>query len=259
MSAVTAVKPKDVYQINDLNLWYGEHHALKNINLTIPEYEITAIIGPSGCGKSTFIKTLNLMINMVPNVKMTGEISYNGTNVLNSKVDLVELRKKVGMVFQKGNPFPQSIFDNVAYGPRIHGLKNKKELNERVEKALVDVALWGEVKDRLHSQALGLSGGQQQRLCIARALATNPDVLLMDEPTSALDPVSTLKIEELMLKLKEKYTIAIVTHNMQQASRISDQTAFFLMGELIECNDTVKMFSSPDDYRTKDYITGRFG
>ncbi|AJO19050.1 Phosphate import ATP-binding protein PstB 3 [Bacillus paralicheniformis] len=259
MSAVTAVKPKDVYQINDLNLWYGEHHALKNINLTIPEYEITAIIGPSGCGKSTFIKTLNLMINMVPNVKMTGEISYNGTNVLNSKVDLVELRKKVGMVFQKGNPFPQSIFDNVAYGPRIHGLKNKKELNERVEKALVDVALWDEVKDRLHSQALGLSGGQQQRLCIARALATNPDVLLMDEPTSALDPVSTLKIEELMLKLKEKYTIAIVTHNMQQASRISDQTAFFLMGELIECNDTVKMFSSPDDYRTKDYITGRFG
>lgn len=176
MSAVTAVKPKDVYQINDLNLWYGEHHALKNINLTIPEYEITAIIGPSGCGKSTFIKTLNLMINMVPNVKMTGEISYNGTNVLNSKVDLVELRKKVGMVFQKGNPFPQSIFDNVAYGPRIHGLKNKKELNERVEKALVDVALWDEVKDRLHSQALGLSGGQQQRLCIARALATNPDV-----------------------------------------------------------------------------------
>ncbi|WP_458117471.1 phosphate ABC transporter ATP-binding protein PstB [Bacillus sp. PK6-026] len=259
MSAVTAVKPKDVYQINDLNLWYGEHHALKNINLTIPEYEITAIIGPSGCGKSTFIKTLNLMINMVPNVKMTGEISYNGTNVLNSKVDLVELRKKVGMVFQKGNPFPQSIFDNVAYGPRIHGLKNKKELNERVEKALVDVALWDEVKDRLHSQALGLSGGQQQRLCIARALATNPDVLLMDEPTSALDPVSTLKIEELMFKLKEKYTIAIVTHNMQQASRISDQTAFFLMGELIECNDTVKMFSSPDDYRTKDYITGRFG
>ncbi|MEC1448510.1 phosphate ABC transporter ATP-binding protein PstB [Bacillus haynesii] len=259
MSAVTAVKPKDVYQINDLNLWYGEHHALKNINLTIPEYEITAIIGPSGCGKSTFIKTLNLMINMVPNVKMTGEISYNGSNVLNSKVDLVELRKKVGMVFQKGNPFPQSIFDNVAYGPRIHGLKNKKELNERVEKALVDVALWDEVKDRLHSQALGLSGGQQQRLCIARALATNPDVLLMDEPTSALDPVSTLKIEELMLKLKEKYTIAIVTHNMQQASRISDQTAFFLMGELIECNDTVKMFSSPNDYRTKDYITGRFG
>ncbi|TWJ88515.1 MULTISPECIES: phosphate ABC transporter ATP-binding protein PstB [Bacillus] len=259
MSAVTAVKPEDVYQINDLNLWYGEHHALKNINLTIPEYEITAIIGPSGCGKSTFIKTLNLMINMVPNVNMTGEISYNGTNVLNSKVDLVELRKKVGMVFQKGNPFPQSIFDNVAYGPRIHGLKNKKELNERVEKALVDVALWDEVKDRLHSQALGLSGGQQQRLCIARALATNPDVLLMDEPTSALDPVSTLKIEELMLKLKEKYTIAIVTHNMQQASRISDQTAFFLMGELIECNDTVKMFSSPDDHRTKDYITGRFG
>ncbi|QHZ47673.1 MULTISPECIES: phosphate ABC transporter ATP-binding protein PstB [Bacillus] len=259
MSAVTAVKTKNVYQINDLNLWYGEHHALKNIHLTIPEYEITAIIGPSGCGKSTFIKTLNLMINMVPNVKMTGEISYNGSNILNSKVDLVELRKKVGMVFQKGNPFPQSIFDNVAYGPRIHGQRNKKVLHEIVEKALVDVALWDEVKDRLHSQALGLSGGQQQRLCIARALATNPDVLLMDEPTSALDPVSTLKIEELMLQLKEKYTIAIVTHNMQQASRISDQTAFFLMGELIECNDTVKMFSSPSDHRTKDYITGRFG
>ncbi|MFN2745324.1 phosphate ABC transporter ATP-binding protein PstB [Bacillus sp. z60-18] len=259
MSAATAVKTKNVYQINDLNLWYGEHHALKNIHLTIPEYEITAIIGPSGCGKSTFIKTLNLMINMVPNVKMTGEISYNGSNILNSKVDLVELRKKVGMVFQKGNPFPQSIFDNVAYGPRIHGQRNKKVLHEIVEKALVDVALWDEVKDRLHSQALGLSGGQQQRLCIARALATNPDVLLMDEPTSALDPVSTLKIEELMLQLKEKYTIAIVTHNMQQASRISDQTAFFLMGELIECNDTVKMFSSPSDHRTKDYITGRFG
>ncbi|ASB88361.1 phosphate ABC transporter ATP-binding protein PstB [Bacillus sonorensis] len=259
MSGVTAVKPKEVYLIHDLNLWYGSHHALKNINLSIPEYEITAIIGPSGCGKSTFIKTLNLMINMVPNVKMTGEINYNGKNVLNSKVDLVELRKNVGMVFQKGNPFPQSIFDNVAYGPRIHGLKNKKELNERVEKALIDVALWDEVKDRLQSPALGLSGGQQQRLCIARALATNPDVLLMDEPTSALDPVSTLKIEELMLKLKEKYTIAIVTHNMQQASRISDQTAFFLMGELIECNDTMKMFSSPDDARTKDYITGRFG
>ncbi|KJD53513.1 phosphate ABC transporter ATP-binding protein [Bacillus amyloliquefaciens] len=248
-----------ILEVKNLNIYYGEKRAVNDISMHVDKHAVTAIIGPSGCGKSTFIKTLNLMINMVPNVKMTGEISYNGTNVLNSKVDLVELRKKVGMVFQKGNPFPQSIFDNVAYGPRIHGLKNKKELNERVEKALMDVALWDEVKDRLHSQALGLSGGQQQRLCIARALATNPDVLLMDEPTSALDPVSTLKIEELMLKLKEKYTIAIVTHNMQQASRISDQTAFFLMGELIECNDTVKMFSSPDDYRTKDYITGRFG
>ncbi|MDA1474835.1 phosphate ABC transporter ATP-binding protein PstB [Bacillus changyiensis] len=259
MDAVTAIKPKDVYQVRDLNLWYGEHHALKNINLSIPEREITAIIGPSGCGKSTFIKTLNLMSNMVPNVKITGDISYKGNNILNRSTDLVELRKNVGMVFQKGNPFPQSIFNNVAYGPKIHGVKNKQELNERVEKALIDVALWDEVKDRLHSQALGLSGGQQQRLCIARALATNPDVLLMDEPTSALDPVSTLKIEELMLKLKEKYTIAIVTHNMQQASRISDQTAFFLMGELIECRDTLTLFSNPADYRTRDYITGRFG
>ncbi|NPC93317.1 phosphate ABC transporter ATP-binding protein [Bacillus sp. WMMC1349] len=259
MDAVTAIKPKDVYQVRDLNLWYGEHHALKNIHLSIPEREITAIIGPSGCGKSTFIKTLNLMSNMVPNVKITGDISYKGNNILNRSTDLVELRKNVGMVFQKGNPFPQSIFNNVAYGPKIHGVKNKQELNERVEKALIDVALWDEVKDRLHSQALGLSGGQQQRLCIARALATNPDVLLMDEPTSALDPVSTLKIEELMLKLKENYTIAIVTHNMQQASRISDQTAFFLMGELIECRDTVTLFSNPNDYRTRDYITGRFG
>lgn len=250
---------RQVFQINDLNLWYGEHHALKNINFPINKKEVTAIIGPSGCGKSTFIKTLNLMINYVPNVRMTGEINYNGQNILNEKMDLVELRKNVGMVFQKGNPFPQSIFDNVAYGPRIHGIKRKKHLDDIVTKSLMDVALWDEVKDRLDSPALGLSGGQQQRLCIARALATKPDVLLMDEPTSALDPISTLKIEQLILELKEKYTIVIVTHNMQQASRVSDQTAFFLMGELIELDDTAKIFSNPRDERTEGYITGRFG
>jgi len=250
---------RQVFQINDLNLWYGEHHALKNINFPINKKEVTAIIGPSGCGKSTFIKTLNLMINYVPNVRMTGEINYNGQNILNEKMDLVELRKNVGMVFQKGNPFPQSIFDNVAYGPRIHGIKRKKHLDDIVTKSLMDVALWDEVKDRLDAPALGLSGGQQQRLCIARALATKPDVLLMDEPTSALDPISTLKIEQLILELKEKYTIVIVTHNMQQASRVSDQTAFFLMGELIELDDTAKIFSNPRDERTEGYITGRFG
>jgi phosphate transport system ATP-binding protein len=250
---------RQIFDIKNLNLWYGEHHALKDIHFPINKKEVTAIIGPSGCGKSTFIKTLNLMSNMVPNVKMTGEINYNGQNILNQKVDLVELRKNVGMVFQKGNPFPQSIFDNVAYGPRIHGTKRRVHLEEIVTKALMDVALWDEVKDRLDAPALGLSGGQQQRLCIARALATKPDVLLMDEPTSALDPISTLKIEELILELKEKYTIVIVTHNMQQASRVSDKTAFFLMGELIELNSTSKIFSGPADKRTEDYITGRFG
>jgi len=250
---------RQVFQINDLNLWYGEHHALKGINFPINKKEVTAIIGPSGCGKSTFIKTLNLMINYVPNVRMTGEINYNGQNILNGKMDLVELRKNVGMVFQKGNPFPQSIFDNVAYGPRVHGIKRKTHLEEIVTKSLMDVALWEEVKDRLDAPALGLSGGQQQRLCIARALATKPEVLLMDEPTSALDPISTLKIEQLILELKEKYTIVIVTHNMQQASRVSDQTAFFLMGELIELDDTSKIFSNPSDERTEGYITGRFG
>ncbi|MEH7546899.1 phosphate ABC transporter ATP-binding protein (PhoT family) [Neobacillus bataviensis] len=250
---------RQVFQINDLNLWYGEHHALKSINFPINKKEVTAIIGPSGCGKSTFIKTLNLMINYVPNVRMTGEINYNGQNILNEKMDLVELRKNVGMVFQKGNPFPQSIFDNVAYGPRIHGIKRKTHLDDIVTKSLMDVALWDEVKDRLDAPALGLSGGQQQRLCIARALATKPDVLLMDEPTSALDPISTLKIEQLILELKEKYTIVIVTHNMQQASRVSDQTAFFLMGELIEKDSTSKIFSNPSNERTEGYITGRFG
>lgn len=257
MSTITTART--VFDIRDLDLWYGSHHALKKINFPIIKKEVTAIIGPSGCGKSTFIKTLNLMIKYVPNVKMTGEINYNGQNILNDKLDLVELRKNVGMVFQKGNPFPQSIFDNVAYGPRIHGTKKKTHLEDIVTKALMDVALWDEVKDRLDAPALGLSGGQQQRLCIARALATKPDVLLMDEPTSALDPISTLKIEELILELKEKYTIVIVTHNMQQASRVSDKTAFFLMGELIELDDTATIFSNPADERTEGYITGRFG
>jgi len=250
---------REVFEIKDLNLWYGNHHALKDVNFPINKKEVTAIIGPSGCGKSTFIKTLNLMINMVPNVKMTGEINLNGKNILDEKIDLVELRKHVGMVFQKGNPFPQSIYDNVAYGPRVHGIKKKKHLDELVIKSLMDVALWEEVKDRLTAPALGLSGGQQQRLCIARALATKPDVLLMDEPTSALDPISTLKIEELILELKDKYTIVIVTHNMQQASRVSDKTAFFLMGELIELDSTSTIFSNPKDSRTEGYITGRFG
>ncbi|TWE06450.1 phosphate ABC transporter ATP-binding protein (PhoT family) [Neobacillus bataviensis] len=255
----TSTLTRQIFDIKDLNLWYGEHHALKDINFSINKKEVTAIIGPSGCGKSTFIKTLNLMINMIPNVKMTGEINLNGKNILDEKVDLVDLRKHVGMVFQKGNPFPQSIYDNIAYGPRIHGIKKKVHLDEIVTKSLMDVALWDEVKDRLHAPALGLSGGQQQRLCIARALATKPEVLLMDEPTSALDPISTLKIEELILELKEKYTIVIVTHNMQQASRVSDKTAFFLMGELIELDATAAIFSNPADSRTEGYITGRFG
>lgn len=247
------------FDIKDLNLWYGTHHALKSIDFPIGKKEVTAIIGPSGCGKSTFIKALNLMINTIPNVKMSGEINYDGKNILMDKIDLVELRKEVGMVFQKGNPFPQSIFNNIAYGPRVHGVKRKKDLEEIVVKTLMDVALWDEVKDRLHAPALGLSGGQQQRLCIARALATKPNVLLMDEPTSALDPISTLKIEEMITELKEKYTIVIVTHNMQQAARVSDKTAFFLMGELIELDETSKIFSRPSDERTEGYITGRFG
>jgi phosphate transport system ATP-binding protein len=248
-----------VFEVKDLNLWYGEHHALKNINFPINKKEVTAMIGPSGCGKSTFIKTLNLMIKTIPNVKLAGEINFNEKNILTDKIDLVELRKHVGMVFQKGNPFPQSIFNNIAYGPRIHGITNKTELEGIVVKALMDVGLWEEVKDRLHGPAMGLSGGQQQRLCIARALATKPDVLLMDEPTSALDPISTLKIEEMILQLKEKYTIVIVTHNMQQAARVSDKTAFFLMGELVELDSTATIFSHPADERTEGYITGRFG
>ncbi|MEN1969649.1 phosphate ABC transporter ATP-binding protein PstB [Lentibacillus sp. N15] len=252
-------KTNTVFDVKDMNLWYGNFPALKNLNLTMLKNEVTAIIGPSGCGKSTFIKTLNLMINMVPTVKMSGEIIYNDVNILNGKTDLVDLRKDIGMIFQKGNPFPQSIYNNVVYGPRIHGIRNRKKLDQIVESTLKDVALWDEVKDRLNSNARGLSGGQQQRLCIARALATKPDVILMDEPTSALDPISTLKIEELITELKNKYTIVIVTHNMQQAARISDKTAFFLQGEVVEVSDTNKLFRNPTDRRTEDYISGRFG
>ncbi len=243
----------------DLCLWYGENQALKNINIEIPEKSITALIGPSGCGKSTFLKTLNRMNDLIPTVKIGGEVSYNGRNIFDKDVDVNELRRDVGMVFQKPNPFPMSIYDNIAYGPRTHGITNKVKLDEIVEKALKDAAIWDEVKDRLKKNALGLSGGQQQRLCIARALAVEPKVLLMDEPTSALDPISTSRIEELALQLKEKYTIIIVTHNMQQAVRISDNTAFFLLGELIEVDETEKLFSQPKDKRTEDYITGRFG
>lgn len=245
--------------VKDLNLWYGENKALNNINMQIPKNSITALIGPSGCGKSTFLKTLNRMNDYVNDVKITGEVNYNGENILNKDVDVNELRKNIGMVFQKPNPFPMSIYDNIAYGPRTHGIKNRVQLDEIVEEALTNAAIWDEVKDRLGKNALSLSGGQQQRLCIARALAVNPDVLLMDEPTSALDPISTLKIEELALKLKENYTIITVTHNMQQAVRISDKTAFFLLGELVEFDESEKLFSNPTDKRTEDYITGRFG
>jgi phosphate transport system ATP-binding protein len=259
LKQVIETNKKDIFNIKKLNLWYGDDIALKEIDFPIWENEITAIIGPSGCGKSTFIKTLNLMVTMVPSVRMSGEINFNGENILANKVDLVELRKKVGMVFQKPNPFPKSIYENVAYGPRIHGIKKKAEIDGIVEKSLKDVFLWDEVKNRLDTSAMGLSGGQQQRLCIARALATTPDVLLMDEPTSALDPISTIKIEELVLELKKKFSIVMVTHNMQQAARVSDKTAFFLMGELIEYADTGKIFSNPADKRTEDYVTGKFG
>ena len=243
----------------DLCLWYGENKALKGINIEIPEKSITALIGPSGCGKSTFLKTLNRMNDLIPTVKITGEVCYNGRNIFDKDVDVNELRRDVGMVFQKPNPFPMSIYDNIAYGPRTHGITSRVKLDEIVEQALRDAAIWDEVKDRLKKNALGLSGGQQQRLCIARALAVKPKVLLMDEPTSALDPISTSRIEELALQLKEKYTIIIVTHNMQQAVRISDNTAFFLLGELVEFGETEKLFSQPIDKRTEDYITGRFG
>lgn len=248
-----------ILSANDLCLWYGEHQALKNISMEIPENSITALIGPSGCGKSTFLKTLNRMNDLVPNVKLTGEVSYRNENIYASGVNVNELRRQVGMVFQKPNPFPMSIYDNVAYGPRIHGITNRVRLDEIVEKSLRSANLWEETKDRLKKSALGMSGGQQQRLCIARALAVEPEVLLMDEPTSALDPISTSKIEELAIELKKKYTIVIVTHNMQQAVRISDQTAFFLLGELIEYGNTEMLFSKPADKRTEDYITGRFG
>lgn len=250
---------KPVIEVSGLNLWYGEDQALKDIHLNIPENQVTAIIGPSGCGKSTFIKTLNRMVELIPNVTITGNIMYRGQNILEPKYRVEELRTKVGMVFQKPNPFPKSIYENVAYGPKILGIKQKKILDEIVEKSLRDAAIWDEVKDRLHENAYGLSGGQQQRICIARCLAIEPDVILMDEPTSALDPISTLKIEELVTKLKQKYSIAIVTHNMQQAARISDQTAFFLNGELVEAGPTNEIFSNPKNKQTEDYITGRFG
>ncbi|OQM45267.1 phosphate ABC transporter ATP-binding protein [Anoxybacillus sp. UARK-01] len=255
-----AEKDKEiVYRTSELNLWYGEHHALKNIHLDIYENEVTAIIGPSGCGKSTYIKTLNRMIELVPNVRTSGEIVYRSRNIFDQSYRVEELRTQVGMVFQKPNPFPKSVYDNVAYGPRIHGIRDKRTLDEIVEKSLRGAALWDEVKDRLYDNAGGLSGGQQQRLCIARCLAIEPDVILMDEPTSALDPISTLRIEELIQRLKENYSIIIVTHNMQQAARISDKTAFFLNGEVVEYDDTDRLFSNPSDKRTEDYITGRFG
>ena len=248
-----------VISAKDLNLWYGDFKALKSISLDVGEREITALIGPSGCGKSTFLKTLNRMNDLVPGVRIEGDVRLKGEDIFAREMELTDLRRRVGMVFQKANPFPMSIYDNIAYGPRLHGIKNKKELDEIVERSLQGAAIFEEVKDRLHKSALGLSGGQQQRLCIARALAVSPEVLLMDEPTSALDPISTLKIEELMETLKKKYTVVIVTHNMQQAARVSDDTAFFLVGEVIEKNATSEIFARPQDKRTEDYITGRFG
>ena len=249
----------DIMTVQGLNLWYGDHQALHDISLNIPEKSITALIGPSGCGKSTFLKTLNRMNDLIPGVKITGDVRYRDQDIFAPGTDVNELRREIGMVFQKPNPFPMSIYDNIAYGPRTHGVKNRAKLDEIVEKSLRGAAIWDEVKDRLKKSALGLSGGQQQRLCIARALAVEPEVLLMDEPTSALDPISTSKIEELAMQLKEQYTIVIVTHNMQQAVRISDRTAFFLLGELVECGDTQQLFSQPQDQRTEDYITGRVG
>jgi phosphate transport system ATP-binding protein len=243
----------------NLNLYYGQNHALKDVNIEIEAGKITALIGPSGCGKSTYLKTLNRMNDLVEGVKITGEILLEGENIYDPKVDVTILRKKVGMVFQKPNPFPMSIYDNIAYGPRVHGIKNRSDLDEIVENSLKGAALWEEVRDRLKKSALGLSGGQQQRLCIARAIAVSPEVILMDEPTSALDPISTTKIEDLMSELKKKYTVVIVTHNMQQAVRISDRTAFFLLGEMVEFGKTEDLFSMPKDKRTEDYITGRFG
>jgi phosphate transport system ATP-binding protein len=245
--------------IKNLNLWFGNFQALKNINIDIPKNAVTALIGPSGCGKSTFIKTLDRMNDLVDNVKFTGEVMYKGRNILDSDTDVVELRKEIGMVFQKPNPFPKSIFDNVAYGPRVHGIRDKKTLNEIVEKSLKGAAIWDEVKDRLNESALRLSGGQQQRLCIARLLAVEPDVLLMDEPASALDPIATSKIEDLIHELKKEYTIIIVTHNMQQAARVSSHTAFFFLGELVEYASTIDLFERPQEKRTEDYVTGKFG
>ena len=248
-----------IIEARGLNLWYGPNHALKDISVAVPAHEITAFIGPSGCGKSTFLRTLDRMNDLIPNVKITGEVDFNGENIYAPSVDVTWLRSRIGMVFQKANPFPMSIYDNIAYGPRTHGVRSKAQLDEIVEKSLRGAAIWDEVKDRLNKSALGMSGGQQQRLCIARALAVEPEVLLMDEPTSALDPISTSKVEELALELKDRYTIVIVTHNMQQAARISDKTAFFLLGELVEMGDTERLFSTPVDKRTEDYISGRFG
>ena len=249
----------DIFAVHDLNLWYGPTQALHHVDMDIPEQSITALIGPSGCGKSTFLKTLDRMNDLVPGVRIEGTVEYDGKNIFAPDVDVNELRRQVGMVFQKPNPFPMSIYDNVAYGPRTHGVRNRAKLDEIVEQSLRSAAIWDEVKDRLRKNALGLSGGQQQRLCIARALAVEPRVLLMDEPTSALAPISTSKIEDLAMELKKRYTIVIVTHNMQQALRISDRTAFFLLGELIEYDDTERMFSTPTQKKTEDYITGRFG
>ena len=248
-----------ILQVKDLDLWYGAHQALHSVSMDIPEKSITAFIGPSGCGKSTFLKTLNRMNDLVPGVKITGEVRYRGADIYAPGTDVCRLRREIGMVFQKPNPFPMSIYDNIAYGPRTHGIRSKARLDELVERSLRGAAIWDEVKDRLKKNALGLSGGQQQRLCIARALAVEPAVLLMDEPTSALDPISTSRIEELTMELKERYTIVIVTHNMQQAVRISDRTAFFLLGELVEYGATEQVFSAPAEKRTEDYITGRFG
>ena len=248
-----------ILQAKDLHLYYGETEALKGIDIAIPEKKITALIGPSGCGKSTFLKTLDRMNDLVPGVKITGSVTYRGQEIYDSGLDVTWLRKQIGMVFQKPNPFPMSIYDNIAYGPRTHGIRNKSRLDDIVEEALTGAAIWDEVKDRLRKSALSLSGGQQQRICIARALAVQPDVLLMDEATSALDPISTSKIEDLIADLKNNYTIVIVTHNMQQATRVSDRCAFFLHGEVVEADDTTKLFSVPRDKRTEDYITGRFG
>lgn len=250
---------KGIIQVSDLHLWYGQTEALRGIDISIPENNITALIGPSGCGKSTFLKSLNRMNDLIPEVRIEGEILYQNQNIYDKSVDVNSLRKEIGMVFQKPNPFPMSIYDNIAYGPRTHGITRKSELDQIVEESLKGAAIWDEVRDRLKKNALGLSGGQQQRLCIARALAVKPKILLMDEPTSALDPISTTRIEELTLELREKYTIIIVTHNMQQATRISDNTAFFLSGNLVEFSRTEDLFSNPQNQRTEDYITGRFG
>ncbi|MGM9572466.1 MAG: phosphate ABC transporter ATP-binding protein PstB [bacterium] len=250
---------ENVITVKDLDLYYGDHQALKKINLAIKKNKVTAFIGPSGCGKSTFLRTLNRMNDLIAGVRIEGEVLVDQANIYSPKTDVVNLRKRIGMVFQRPNPFPMSIWDNIVYGPKIHGVKNKKKLDEIVEKSLKGAALWDEIKDRLHSSAMGLSGGQQQRLCIARLLAVEPEVLLMDEPCSALDPISTLRVEELVDDLKNKYSIIMVTHNMQQAARVSDETAFFLNGELVESNDTDIIFTNPKDKRTEDYITGRFG